>query len=53
MRNLPAGHDLPRTGLPAQSGGEVEGPAPVAALDRHRLAGIQPDANAACQADLL
>ena len=38
-----AGQDLPGTGLPAQPRGEVQGPAAVAVVDRHRLAGVEPD----------
>ena len=41
-----AGQHLARAGLAAQPRGQVERPAPIPALNRDGLAGVQPDADA-------
>ena len=43
VRDRRAGEDLGRRGDPAESSGEVEGPAPVPVVDGHRLARVQAD----------
>jgi len=43
---LAAREDLSGAGLTAQASREIKRPTPVAALDRHRLAGVDPDADA-------
>ena len=43
VRDFPRGEDLPGPGLATEPGREVQGSAPVATLDRNRLARVQPD----------
>ena len=46
------GQDLPGSGLRAETRREVQGTAAIAALDRDRLAGVQPDPHTAREPDL-